>query len=325
MNRRFALALVGAVLATGAATAPTAVASPGCAPSRFLVLSAMPVELDPLLAQAKIDQTVVVGQRTFYVGTLEGKDVVLALTGIGMVNATQTTQAALQKFPCIDGALFSGTAGGDYIGDVTVPFKWTKDDGKTWFPAAPGMLATARKIAGSVQLEQSTPPGDAVCAGSPADPATPITVQHAPKVEIGGLGSTSDPFGGRNLPCVPYGGDVFGCAPCTGPSDESGDVAPFVTGAAPFVDPTFFSAYNQWQSSQSSKYAASDMETGAVASVLAEHHVPFIGFRAASDGGGDPLSLPGFPVQFFVYRQLAADNAAKTALAFLQAWSIPKH
>jgi hypothetical protein len=45
--------------------------------------------------------------------------------------------------------------------------------------------------------------------------------------------------------------------------------------------------------------------------------VPFIGFRAVSDGGGDPLHLPGFPVQFFYYRQLAADNAARVTLAFL--------
>jgi hypothetical protein len=39
-----------------------------------------------------------------------------------------------------------------------------------------------------------------------------------------------------------------------------------------------------------------------------------------SDGGGDPLSLPGFPFQFFYYRQLAADNAAITTLAFLASW-----
>jgi nucleoside phosphorylase len=62
------------------------------------------------------------------------------------------------------------------------------------------------------------------------------------------------------------------------------------------------------------------METAAVFSIAAAHGIPFIGFRAASDGGGDPLMLPGFPSQFFVYRQLAADNAAAVALAFLRAW-----
>jgi hypothetical protein len=58
-----------------------------------------------------------------------------------------------------------------------------------------------------------------------------------------------------------------------------------------------------------------------VGAVAAANHVPIIGFRAASDGGGDPLMLPGFPFQFFVYRQLAADNAARSALAFLAAWA----
>jgi len=38
-----------------------------------------------------------------------------------------------------------------------------------------------------------------------------------------------------------------------------------------------------------------------------------------SDGGGDPLGLPGFPVQFFYYRQLAADNAALVTAAVLKA------
>ena len=63
------------------------------------------------------------------------------------------------------------------------------------------------------------------------------------------------------------------------------------------------------------------METAAVARVAAEKHVPFIGFRALSDGLGDPLMLPGFPAQFFVYRQYAAENAAAVELAFLSSWA----
>jgi hypothetical protein len=42
-----------------------------------------------------------------------------------------------------------------------------------------------------------------------------------------------------------------------------------------------------------------------------------------SDGGGDPIfasALIGFPVQFLVYQQLAADNAAAVAQAFLARW-----
>lgn len=43
--------------------------------------------------------------------------------------------------------------------------------------------------------------------------------------------------------------------------------------------------------------------------------------RGMSDGPGDPLHLPGFPVQFFVYKQIAANNAARVTEAFLQNWA----
>ena len=45
--------------------------------------------------------------------------------------------------------------------------------------------------------------------------------------------------------------------------------------------------------------------------------MPFIAFRAVSDGDGDPLGLPGFPQQFFAYYPLAAANAAAVAEAFV--------
>jgi hypothetical protein len=61
-----------------------------------------------------------------------------------------------------------------------------------------------------------------------------------------------------------------------------------------------------------------DMETAAVARVAAEREIPFVGFRGVSDGAGDPLDLPGFPVQFFAYYRVAADNAAAATVATLQ-------
>ena len=66
---------------------------------------------------------------------------------------------------------------------------------------------------------------------------------------------------------------------------------------------------------------AQDEETAAAALSARAHGVPFLGIRAVSDGGGDPLHLPGFPAQFFVYRQLAADNAAAVTMAFLRRWA----
>jgi nucleoside phosphorylase len=76
-------------------------------------------------------------------------------------------------------------------------------------------------------------------------------------------------------------------------------------------------------SSSGHEFIEGDEETGASAAVANSHGVPFIGFRGISDGTADPLMLPGFPAQFFVYTQLAADNAAKVTLAFVNAYRLP--
>jgi nucleoside phosphorylase len=74
------------------------------------------------------------------------------------------------------------------------------------------------------------------------------------------------------------------------------------------------------QASSTLPVDAADEETAAVLKVARARGVPFLGFRGVSDGAGDPLGLPGFPVQFVVYRQLAADNAAAAVIGFLKAW-----
>jgi nucleoside phosphorylase len=316
------LALVaGALPAIGATGATGRAAAPGCVP-RTLVLSAMPIELGPLLTQEKVQRTLTVAGHDFFVGTLRGHDVVLSLTGIGPVNATARTKQALRTFRCghrpgISSVVFSGVAGGDWIGNVNVPDRWTLDHGKTFVPVDRRMLTRARQVARShVALEQQAPAGDPACGCvlSPDTFAT-VSVTHKPSVEVGGAGDTTDPFSGRAIPCAPGGGDVFGCEPCA--LQGNAEQAPqFATGVLPFIDPSFFTGY--FTSTQTSgKYVAEDEETAAVATVATKAHVPFIGFRAVSDGGGDPLHLPGFPVQFFYYRQLAADNAARVTLAFL--------
>ncbi len=325
-------ALVVAVPTTASAgTASAATGSASQCTPHLLVLSAMPLELDPLVAAASIDptRTVVLNGRSFYQGTLRGNDVIMSLTGIGLVNAKRSTEAAFQHFRCgsrpaISGVVFSGTSGGDYIGDVIVPTRLT-EDGKTWVGADPAMLATVGDVVrrGAVRLEQSTPTGDPACA-CPASPnlVTPARVTHTPQVEVGGNGLSTDPFGSRALPCTPAGSDVFGCVPCRERNaDAVGQTGRFVSGAVPFVDPSFFSGYQAASSPPPGSYVEQDMETAAVFQVATSYRVPSIGFRAASDGNGDPLMLPGFPVQFLVYKQLAADNAAATVLAFLSAWA----
>ena len=66
------------------------------------------------------------------------------------------------------------------------------------------------------------------------------------------------------------------------------------------------------------------METAAIGREATLRGLPFIAFRAGSDGAGDPLGLPGFPAQFYAYYRLAAHNAAIATRAFLERLSARK-
>jgi hypothetical protein len=183
------------------------------------------------------------------------------------------------------------------------------------------MLAVARTTApiSTPKLERTNSLGDPACACIPTDLLKNVTLPSAPQVRLGGDGETSDPFGGRRLPCVPNGGNIFGCEPCKEQKRTAENAQRFVPGITPFL-PGFFLEYLQAPQETDTSYAAQDEETAAVAAVAKENNTPWIGFRGASDGSGDPLMLPGFPFQFFFYQQIAADNAAITAIDFLRAW-----
>jgi nucleoside phosphorylase len=334
------LALLGSAVFAGAADAKATKKKPlprpfYYCPPQTLVLSAMPVELSAVLA--RLDRTPKFTTKTvnghdYYLGRAHGRSVVLGLTGIGPVNARHALDAALDAFPCpkhgstIHEVVFSGVAGGDYIGDVIVPSMWFNASGTQGISVSPQMLDVAQRIAFKVKskLLRTAPAGDPACGclTSP-DAVTSVPVTHIPVVEVGGYGQTTDPFSGRALPCVPGGGDVFGCAPCAAQTNVQRDGPAFVPGAVPFVDPAFFAGYQSPPAN--STYNAEDEESFAVADEAEHRRVGFLAFRAVSDGAGDPLMLPGFPAQFFFYRQLAADNAAIATFSFLETLAIQPH
>jgi nucleoside phosphorylase len=296
---------------------------------RTLVLSAFPAESDAVLSHTTLDPNpvVVADRKHFYLGTISGKKVIVAMTGIGLVNATDTTETAFARFTCassiaVGAVLFSGVAGGagrTSIGDVAIPAQWTLDQGMTFHPVDPGMLATAETL--SVALENVNTLGNPTCLCKNAPIIRLNNLGRQPQLVVGGEGSSSDNNNGTAFPCIPNGGDVFGCQPCTAP-----DRSLFYTG-------NFFQAAGPWlvkglignlkTTTQNPAFDASDMETAAAQAVADAHGVPFLGIRGISDGQGDPLHLPGFPVEFFYYKQIAADNAALVTAAFLRAAPAP--
>jgi nucleoside phosphorylase len=260
----------------------------------YAVLSAFPAELAPLVERADIDETIPLdGGRTLRVGRLGGVRVVLALAGIGLLNAEAMTRLVLERYD-VAGVVVSGVAGSPLrIGDVAVPIEWRFPDGPTYEPR-PQWLALARTIAASgIVLEHCTVQPNRPSAGE-------ICMPFEPAIVVGGTGQSSDPFGNNPSRCTPGGGDVFGC-----------DIPP--SGA--FRDTGVFDAHGL---AEPTDPAAVDMETAAIAREATAHGVPFIAFRAVSDGAEDPLMLPGFPAQFFAYYRLAGENAAIATIAFLE-------
>jgi nucleoside phosphorylase len=300
---------------------PASAARKGSCAERVLVLSAMPLELNPLIEKTQLQNPVERAGRTFHPGRLAGTDVVLAMSGIGPVNARQTAEAGLSLPGCrFRAALFSGVAGSTgYIGDVAVPRRWTLDEGKSWRAVDPGMLAVARRLdTRTLGLTQDVPVGDAACACPGVDAATPAHLPTPVRLRVGGDGATTDPFDGRAVPCLPGGGDIAGCEPCLTVPGTVNNTFAFAQRAPEAAD--LLQGVFGGQPSSSLPADAVDEETAAVHAVAAAHGVPFLGFRGVSDGKGDPLGLPGFPVQFAVYRQLAADNSAAAVIGFLRAW-----
>lgn len=86
------------------------------------IIAAMEKELNALLPKIAIANIEVVAEKTFYVGTFLGKNVVIAKSGIGKVNAAITAAILMQKYD-IEYLINTGIAGGvlpSKSGDIVV-------------------------------------------------------------------------------------------------------------------------------------------------------------------------------------------------------------
>ena len=299
---------------------------------RTLVLTALPAEADAILARTTLDPnpTVVVNGHHFYLGSIDGKKVIVAMTGIGMVNATQTTETALDHFTpasgiSIDAMVFSGVAGGSgrtEIGDVAVPARWTSDGGATWHAVDTSMLAAANTL--NVELDSTDSIGDPAChLCGPLARFPLIDLNREPQLFVGGDGSTTDNNNGTAFPEIPFGGAIFGPQPFAAPDFSRLFTGNFFQALGPFLAQGLVSNITGFFATANPPVDAVDQETAAAQQVADAHGIPFLGIRGMSDGPGDPLPLPGYPFTFLVFKQIAADNAAIVTEAFLSSWAGP--
>ena len=295
--------------------------------TRTLILSAFPAEADAILARTTLDPnpTVVVDGHRFYLGTLGGEEVIVGMTGIGMVNATETTEAALDYFTpesgvSIGAVVFSGVAGGSgrtEIGDVAVPAQWTSDGGETWHAVDADMLVAASTL--DVDLLSTDSIGDPACSCGLFSRVR-VDLEREPQLFVGGDGSSADNNNGTAFPTIPLGGAIFGTQPCAAPDRSPLFTGNFFQAVGPFLAHGLLSNITGLFTDKPLAVDAVDMETAAAQQVADAHGIPFLGIRGMSDGPGDPLNLPGYPFTFVVYKQIAADNAAIVTEAFLENW-----
>ena len=273
-------------------------------PSPYLVImSAFEPELALLRSQANITDAYVINGRTYYVGKLAEKNVVLVLSGVSMVNAAMTTQTVLDHFQ-VDAIVFSGIAGGVNpglkIGDVVVPAQWGEYQEQTF----------ARQTANGWDPGQST---------SEFGNYEMMFPQYISLTQKGGKPDREErrfwlPVSKDMLEIAKDVGDEVHLSQCTWTKLCLDREPQVVVGGKGVSGPTFVdnAKYREWVW-QTFQADALDMESAAVAHVAYVNKVPFIAFRSLSDlaGGG-----PG-ENEMSTFFQLAADNSAKVVMAFL--------
>ncbi|MDB5872197.1 MAG: Adenosylhomocysteine nucleosidase [Ramlibacter sp.] len=293
--------------ACGLVLAGCATQAPGLDPTpRVAVISAFQPELTLLLSKVEQPKRHSVNGVEFTTGTLQGKPVVLFLSGVSMTNAAMNTQLVLDRFK-VTHLVFSGIAGGVNpslkVGDVVVAQRWGQYlevlAARETAPGryqAPGWMNDVKLPNFGMLHPRPVAVRSAGHAGIEnkfwfdADPALMEIARRAAGVALERCDSQRQCL--SHEPRVVLGGNG-------------------VSGQA-FVDNAAFREYTF----KTFEANVLDMETAATAMVAYSNGVPFIAFRSLSDlaGGGEGENEIG---TFF---KIAADNSARVLLAFLSAW-----
>jgi adenosylhomocysteine nucleosidase len=281
-------------------------AEPLDATPRVAIVSAFEPELKQILSQTEGKQVYQVNGRSFTTGKLAGREVLVFLSGVSMVNAAMNTQAALDHFP-VRAIIFSGIAGGAnpslHIGDVVVPAQWAEYQEQVLARQTASGWDTGFHQTHLGNYGMMFPMEVAVTRGG--GPVDKEESRFWFAVDPGMLASAKAAAGQVALKRCPQVGGCLSEPPkmVVGGKGVSGES---------FVDNADYRQW-VWKNFQAD---AVDMETAAVAHVAYVNGVPFLAFRSLSDlaGGG-----PG-QNEMVTFLQLAADNSSAAVLGFMKEW-----
>ncbi len=269
---------------------------------RTAVVSAYPPEMMILRAEIQDEASHVVNGVEFVTGRLAGRDVVLFLSGVSVVNAAMTMQLALDRYH-IDRIIFSGIAGGVDpgldIGDVVVADRWGQYLESLF----------ARKIEGGWEK----PPFFEY-------PYANFGMMFPRSVTVNRTGSTEPetrfwfPVDTALLDSARRAAAGIELERCTADNQCLSQTPSIVIGGSgvsggAFIDNAEFRDYTF----KTFEARVLDMESAAVAHVAWANSVPFIAVRSLADLAGGS----GQTNQMVVFFQLAANNAARVVTALL--------
>ena len=295
---------------------PLPVSPPDASPSdtvpkdrvpRIAIATAYAPEFAALIPELEAPSEYIINGVSYWVGRMQGREVVLFETGVSLVNATMNTERLLENFNITD-IVVSGVAGGldpDLtIGDVTVPARWAQYNESVYMREADsgGFKPHAGVEPELPVFDFIGTRGVRIASSEDPSPEPKIWFEATPRLlsiaetaaETADLRRCDD-----DGLCLPEQPEVV-----VGGAGATGSI---------FMDNARFRDYLH------TVFDAEvvEMETAAVAMVAHAHDVPFIAFRSLSDlaGGGEADEN-----EITAFQHLAALNSAAVVLSFLDAY-----
>ena len=250
-----------------------------CYQGRVAIMYAFDAEGQLLRGQMNLEDSLFSLGRVFWIGKLEGKEVIVVNSDVGMTNAAMTTQFLIDRFKPRQ-ILFTGICGGidpeNAIGDIVIPEYWVTHDY--------GLYNQDGFSTGAIYVYLSEEAGPDTVTFFPVDESLLRTAENT-KPEL-------KPILGRT-PQILVGGN--------GASGNS------------FIDQV---EKREWLKGKLDAQIV-DMESAAVVQVAAVNGVPILVVRSCSDlAGGSGSSTARDELQEFF--GVAADNSASFVLEFLK-------
>ncbi|KAF3778202.1 Bark storage protein [Nymphaea thermarum] len=287
-------------------------------------------EMNPLLNSSSFKantlQYIDVSGRRFRFGTVEGKKVIIVMTGLSMVNAGITTQLLLTLFE-VKGVVHYGIAGNANsaleIGDVTIPQYWAHTGLWNWQRYGDGPKdALALESNGDytrdigylhfADFQNITGTGDNLLNNVWYQPEEVFPVDGTPEVRQHAFWVPVDTTY-FNLSKKLEGLKLERCINSTTCLPR----APVTVRVKRGISANVYLDNAAYRSFIYKKFNATpvDMESAAVALICLQQRTPFIVIRSLSDlaGGGSSLSN-----EANTYSTLAAQNAVSATIKFIQ-------